>query len=212
MREPMTAALPPTDAALSLRGVTRAYAGRRVLGPVGLDVVAGAVALVEGPNGSGKTTLLRIAAGLLTPSTGSVRRPRRAVYLRPGAGARAEQTVGQALGWAAAMSPRERADVSAAVEMVGLATAAHTRVAALSAGQRARLSIAAALVTDPDLACLDEPTSHLDAAGRADAARALAVLLRRGCALLVATHDPADLAAIADARLRLSGGRMEEHP
>lgn len=202
----------PGHRALRLRGATRAYAGRPVLGPVDLDLEPGAVALVEGPNGAGKTTLLRLACGLLLPTTGTCQQARPALYVRPGSGARAEQTVGQALGWVARATTGRATAPAVALAAAGLSGSPHRRVGTLSAGQQARLSLALALVAGPALACLDEPAAHLDRAGVAHLSRVVAVLAASGCAVLLAMPIRVDFGLVADAHLRLDHGRLEVRP
>lgn len=200
---------PVPPPALTLRGVTRAFAGRRALGPVSLVVEPGAACSIEGANGAGKTTLLRVAAGLLAPTDGQRAATGPSLYLRPGSGARVEHTVGQALRWAGRLTPGQGGPAGEALELVGLESWSAAPVRSLSSGMRARLTVAVALVAGPSVACLDEPTAHLDRAGVAGVAAALDALSRRGCALLLATHQPDDLAGFADVRVRLRDGLAE---
>ncbi|MPY99264.1 MAG: ATP-binding cassette domain-containing protein [Actinophytocola sp.] len=202
----------PAAATLSLRAVTRSFAGRLVIGPIDLDLEPGAVCLVEGANGAGKTTLLRLAAHLLAPSSGRCRNAGLAVYVRPGAGARGEQSVGQALDWAYRTAARRGMPPDDALDLVGLTVPTASVVAALSAGQHTRLAMAIALVTGPALACVDEPTAHLDGPGCAGVVQAVAALAAAGSAVLVATPVPDTLDCPADAYLRLRHGLLEVPP
>lgn len=198
--------------AVSLRSVTRSFSERRVLGPVGLDLQPGAVCVVQGANGTGKTTLLRLASGLLAPTTGTRHASGLAVYVRPDAGARGEQSVGQALDWAHHMAaPRGMTPVEA-LRVVGLTVPTQRKVATLSSGQHSRLALAIALVTGPALACVDEPTAHMDTSGRDGVTRALGALTTAGSAVLVATPALDTLDCPADALLRLRDGRLEVAP
>ncbi|WP_158228342.1 ATP-binding cassette domain-containing protein [Pseudonocardia sp. MH-G8] len=193
---------------LELAGAGRRFGSRLVLHPVSLRVARGTVCLVHGANGSGKTTLLRVAAGLLSPSVGSRYARERAVYLRPGSGARARQRVADAVRAAAVLATGEAAGVASALARAGLADLADRRVGALSAGQRARLLVALAVVTQPGIACLDEPTAHLDDAGAAAVWTAVRDLADAGCAVLVATPNRIELTPEPDARLRIAGGTV----
>lgn len=206
------AAEPLGRTALQLRGLSRHFGGRRVLGPIDLELEAGAVCLVEGANGAGKTTLLRVSAGLLEPTSGAVETVRPALYLAAGKGARPEQTVGRVLDWVARVRPGTGKPVRAALELTGLVGRADVRVAALSSGQRSRLSLALALVAGPALVCLDEPTAHLDRAGVGHAGAAVEALAGAGCAVLVAAPELVDLLALADTRVRLDGGLAQVTP
>lgn len=203
---------PAADSALpavSLRAVTRAYAARRALGPIDLEIDPGAVCLVEGGNGAGKTTLLRVAAGLLAATTGVRVAAGPALYLRPGSGVRTEHTAAHALRCVSRMAPGRGVAPADALQAVGLDTPPDTPVRSLSSGMRARLTVAVALVAGPSVACLDEPTVHLDAAGAAAVGAALDGLAARGAALLLATHAPGHLARFADTRIRLRDGYAE---
>ncbi len=204
---------PPAVAAvtLSLVEVTRGFAGRRVLGPITLALDVGALAVVHGPNGAGKTTLLRVAAGLLTPTAGSCTCAGRAVYLRPGAGARHTLTVRQALGHTAALTGTSTAVVAEACHLAGLTGAmSERRVGELSAGQHARLSVALAVVADSALVCLDEPTAHLDRDGVEHVRAAVRALTARGTSVLLASHTPAQFRDLADATLTIHDGLLRE--
>lgn len=202
VRSPLTSEDPP----LALDGVTRTYGSTLALAPLSLTVHPGSLCLVTGANGSGKTTLLRLAAGVLAPTGGERRAARPACYLRAGDGARSPQRVSEAVGFAAALGG---GDVSTALSSTGLEALESRRARELSAGQRARLTLAVALACRPALACLDEPTAHLDADGVSCALEVLAGLADGGAAVLVATHDAESLLGHADGVLRLRDGYLE---
>lgn len=191
---------------LTLSRVHRLYGSVVAIAPVSLVLEEGTVCLVRGPNGAGKTTLLRLAAGLLRPSGGgrTVRSP--ALYLAAGDGGRAVQRVGEAVAFAARLTG---GNAAGALETCGLAAHRDRAVATLSDGQRTRLTLAVALAARPALLCLDEPTAHLDDAGVDVAAAAVDRLASSGTAVLLATHDPASFAAVADATVALREGHME---
>ena len=198
------------DARLVLEGVSRSFGRTLALAPVSLRLGPGAICLVTGPNGSGKSTLLRIAAGVTKSSSGKRWAAGSALYLRPGDGARHAQTPRQAVDFVA--RSRGRDGVEEALDAVGLRRLADTPVGRLSSGERARVTLAIALVWSPSVACLDEPTAHLDPAGASAATDVTARLAAEGTAVLVATHDEGFLADLADARIRLSRGRLELAP
>ena len=203
-------AAPPesiSHAVLRLVEVSRRFDSVLAVAPLTLTLEPGAVCLVEGANGSGKTTLLRLAVGLLEPSTGQRVAPvGPALYLRAGDGARGAQTVAQAVAFAARLGT---GDLDEALCLAQLDALSGARVERLSSGQRARVSLAVAVAARPRLACLDEPTAHLDEGGVACAARVVERLAADGTAILVATHDPQTLAEVADARLRFHNGLLE---
>jgi ABC-type multidrug transport system ATPase subunit len=191
---------------LELVGTGRRFGSRTVLHPVSLRMDRGTVCLVNGGNGSGKTTLLRMAAGILTPSWGTRRARDRAVYLRPGSGARVRQRVGEAVRLAALLAEGHDSAVEDAIGRAGLDRLVDQRVGTLSAGQRGRLLCALALVTRPGVACLDEPTAHLDAAGTEVVRNVVRELADGGCSVLLATQDRVPFDPEPDARLVVTDG------
>lgn len=212
----MTAAAP--DGAergplLRLDAVSRRHEDVLALAPVTLTLHPGTVTLVTGENGSGKSTLLRLAAGLLRPTTGSRSSRGRALYLLAGQGARAAETPRAAVATAAALAGLGRASATdaalAALRSMGLERAGGRPSGTLSSGQRARVTLAVALVCPVPVLCLDEPTAHLDGAGADLVEQVLAGLRRRGAAVMVATHDDAALSWGADAHLHLDRGRVQ---
>jgi ABC-type multidrug transport system ATPase subunit len=200
----------PAAPVLRLAGAGRAHGGRLVWSPVDLTLTAGTLTVLTGDNGSGKTTLLRLAAGLLAPTCGTRECAGRALYLRGGSGLRSAQTVAGAV--ASAASLVGRADAAAeALELTGARALAGRRVGTLSAGERVRAALAAAVACDPALLCLDEPTAVLDERALGDLVAVLHTLRARGATLLVATHQPGGLLAGADAHLVVAGGRVVPH-
>ena len=209
---PAPLAAPP---AVAVTNATREFAGRRVLGPVTLTLEPGALAVVVGANGAGKTTLLRLTAGLLAPTSGTVHRAGRAVYLRPGAGARHAVTVRRAVTDLARLAGVPRAEVDPLVtdlcRLTGLTGLTDRRVGELSAGEHARLSAAVAVAATPSLACLDEPTAHLDPDGVGHVLAAVRELTASGTAVLVASHTPEAFVDVADAVVRIDAGQLREN-
>jgi zinc transport system ATP-binding protein len=196
--------------ALELEGVDFAYPhGPQVLRDVDLQVAAGEFLAIAGPNGGGKTTLLRLALGLEQPARGRVSlfgEPAqrfgdraRLGYLpqRAQLGVQAPATVREVV--AAGRSPlkpfgrrgaADREAIDRAIERVGLSAFAKRSLTRLSGGQQQRAFIAKALVADPKLLALDEPTSGVDV----EAQEALAELLARlhdelGVTILYVSHE-----------------------
>jgi zinc transport system ATP-binding protein len=191
------------------------YGNVRVLEDVDLRIEQGDFLGLIGPNGAGKTTLLRIILGLEPPAAGTARLfgtpasvfrewrrvgyvPQR-VTIDPTLPATVTEVVetglGAALGWFARRTVEARRRVQASLERVGMAAHASTRLQALSIGQQQRVLIARALVPDPQLLLLDEPTGGIDP----DAQGAFYGLLRhlnreRGVTLVLVSHD---IAAVA---------------
>lgn len=165
-----------TALAVSLRGVTKAYDnGVMALGPLDLAVRKGEFISLLGPSGCGKSTALRLIAGLSTPSSGIVRVARREGAPQPGHGigfvfqeptlmpwssVRENVRLPLRLGRVPKAEACARAD--AALASVGLADFADAFPRELSGGMKMRVSLARALVTDPDILLMDEPFAALD--------------------------------------------------
>ena len=192
------------EVAAAARGIRHRYgAGEPVLRGVDLVVPGGALTALIGANGSGKTTLLRILAGILEPTAGTVRLPggrrsgaadRRLLgYLSQDPALDPEMTCGEILTLIAALHGVRRrarrrrvADLAASF---GIEPALGRRVDRLSGGQRRRLHVAAGMLHDPLLLCLDEPTAGLDPEGSALLWAELESRSRRGRATVIVTHD-----------------------
>jgi ABC-2 type transport system ATP-binding protein len=200
----------------------RVVRGRRVvLDEVSLSVRAGAVTGLLGPSGSGKTTLMRAVVGVQARVTGTVEvlgRPAGAAELRQevayvaqGGGVYHDLTVGQNLRYLAALlglrGRRRAAAVDRVLEVVGLADRRGDLVGRLSGGQVSRVSLAGALLGEPRLLVLDEPTVGLDPVLRDDLWRTFAGLAAEGVSLLVSTHVM-DEAARCDDLVLLHEGRV----
>lgn len=189
------------DPAIAVRRLTVARGGRTVLDDFSCDIAAGLVTGLLGPSGSGKTTLLRSIVGVQRIRSGSVTvlgHPAGAAYLRSRTGyvtqapsVYADLTVAENVRYFAAIArarrPR-RSDAEAAIEEVGLSGARHQLVRTLSGGQHARVSLACALVGDPDLLVLDEPTVGQDPVLREELWAAFHRRARSGTTVLVSSH------------------------
>ena len=196
--------------AVEFDGVDFAYEhGQPVLRDISLGLAAGEFAAIAGPNGGGKTTLLRLALGLERPTAGRVRlfgepahrfRDReRLGYLaqRAQLGLQAPATVREvvaagrsALNPFGRLNSSDREAIDQSIERVGLAALAGRPLTRLSGGQQQRAFIAKALVTDPKLLALDEPTAGVDVAAQEALAELLGSLHRElGAAILYVSHE-----------------------
>ena len=174
--EPKPAALDPASLAVSLRGVTKAYdSGVMALGPLDLDVRQGEFVSLLGPSGCGKSTALRLIAGLNAPTSGTVRVSNRAGEARAGhtigfvfqeptlmPWASVGENVRLPLKLARVPAADANARIHAALTQVGLVEFADAYPRELSGGMKMRVSLARALVTDPDILLMDEPFAALD--------------------------------------------------
>ncbi|MCI4061747.1 ABC transporter ATP-binding protein [Micromonospora sp. R77] len=190
---------------------------RRVLHGISCAVPRGAVTGLLGPSGSGKTTLMRAIVGVQTVTSGTVTvlgRPaghpelrHRVGYLTQAPSVYADLTVRENARYFAALHGRRPADADRAVADVGLATAAGQLVGTLSGGQRSRASLACALVGEPELVVLDEPTVGQDPVLRAELWARFHQLAAAGTTLLVSSHVM-DEAARCDRLLLIRDGRL----
>ncbi|ERF80835.1 MAG: NitT/TauT family transport system ATP-binding protein [Bradyrhizobium sp. DFCI-1] len=176
MVESIVSEIAASSSAVRLRGVTKTYdSGVMALGPLDLEVRQGEFVSLLGPSGCGKSTALRIIAGLATPSTGTVELAHHDVERRgshrigfvfqeptlmPWANVR--DNVRLPLKLARAPATDADARIEAALDQVGLAEFAGAYPRELSGGMKMRVSLARALVTDPDILLMDEPFAALD--------------------------------------------------
>jgi len=191
---------------LALRGVHAGYGEGDVLHDVDLTIADDDFLGVVGPSGSGKSTLLRLLLGTVTPVSGEVRR---AAGTRLGYVPQVERidwdfpvTVGQCvlmartsgriLPWA---SREERTAVARVLDRLGIGELVDRHIRALSGGQQQRVFLARALLGEPDLLLLDEPTSGVDVRTRHEVLHLLDELHDDGLAIVLTTHDLNGIAA-----------------
>jgi zinc transport system ATP-binding protein len=183
----------PHDPSLlaTLEDVVVRFGARPVLDRIDLSLHAGQIVTVIGPNGAGKTTLIRVVLGLIRPAAGAVwRRPGLRVGYMPQA-ADIERTLPLTVRRFLALGPhRDDARIAAALEEVGAPRLLDRSVHELSGGERKRMLLARALLADPELLVLDEPTANVDVAGQGEFYDVIGRLrdLRR-CAVLLVSHD-----------------------
>lgn len=205
--------------ALEAHGLTKRFGKVLAVSDVSFCVPFGAVTGFVGANGSGKTTTMRMLLGLAVPTAGrahvSGRRladhpaPQRVVGAaldrlgaHPGASGRRHLLL---LATAGGL-PVERVDE--VLDLVGLGDAADKRVRAYSTGMRQRLALAAALMADPQILVLDEPSNGLDPLGIHWLRELLRARADAGAAVFVSTHHLADLADVVDHLVVLGRGRL----
>jgi ABC-2 type transport system ATP-binding protein len=205
------------DAAVTVTDLVVHRGARRVLHEVGCTVPPGQVTGLLGPSGSGKSTLMRAIVGVQQVRSGSVTvlgRPAGSAELRSRVGyvtqapsVYADLTVRQNVRYFAALHGRGAAAADAAIADVGLTDAAGQLVEQLSGGQRGRASLACALVGEPELLVLDEPTVGLDPVLRVELWSRFHALADAGTTLVVSSHVM-DEAARCDRLLLLREGRL----
>ncbi|MFE2179854.1 ABC transporter ATP-binding protein [Streptomyces sp. NPDC059455] len=192
---------------VEVRGLTRAFGDKTVLDGLDLTIRAGEFVALLGQSGCGKSTLLRILAGLDSETEGEVEVPeRRSVAfqsprLMPWLRVWHNVVLGLPAG--------DRALAGRYLAEVGIEEYAGAWPRTLSGGQAQRVSLARALVREPELLLLDEPFGALDALTRGRAQRLVADLWQRhGCSILLVTHDVEEALLLADRVLVMDGGRI----
>jgi ABC-2 type transport system ATP-binding protein len=207
--------------AIAVEKLRKAYDGRVVLREVSFEVRPAEIVALLGPNGAGKTTTVEIVEGYRRPDRGTVRvlgadpaaagrdhRARVGLMLQGGGGIDPRLTAREVVGLHAAFH-REARDPDRVLGLVGLTGApARTRYRRLSGGERQRVGLALAIVGRPDVAILDEPTAGLDVEARAATRELLGQLRADGVAVLLTSHDLADVERIADRIAILNRGRI----
>ena len=189
---------------LSARNLRKKYGNTEVVRGLDLDIEAGECFGLIGPNGAGKTTTLKLLLGLIAPDDGSIEILGEPVPLR---GREARLRIGvvpQMDNLDPDFSVREnllvygryfgiadsviQARIPALLEFAGLTSKEHARITTLSGGMKRRLTLARALVNDPELIVLDEPTTGLDPQARHVIWQGLRRLISQGKTILLTTH------------------------
>lgn len=211
---------PGGAAAIEVDGLRKAYGGRRVVDGVSFRVEQGETFALLGPNGAGKTTTVEILEGYRRADEGRVRvigedpgragrehRARVGLMLQGGGGVDPLMTAREVLRLYARFHAEPR-DVEELLGLVGLGLAAGARFRRLSGGERQRLGLALALVGRPTLLMLDEPTAGMDVEARAATRDLLGRLREEGVAILLTSHDLADVERTADRIGIMDRGRI----
>ena len=204
---------------LSVRRLSKRYGRLTALDDVSFNLQTGSIVALLGPNGAGKTTTFRCVLGV-TPFEGAIRVGGRSVrrqgksvreligYLPQTPAFLGDDTCSDALRFLADLRRVPRARVSEQLERVHLDDQANTPVGQLSGGMRQRLALAAALLSDPPLLLLDEPTANLDFESRQQFQDLLVQLREEGKTIVLSTHFVEHMAHLADRVVLLRGGRV----
>jgi ABC-2 type transport system ATP-binding protein len=208
-----------SELAIQVRGLHKSYGSVEAVRGVDLEVFSGEIFAFLGPNGAGKTTTVEILEGFRSADAGEVRvlgedpatatgswRERLGIVLQEQAG-EAELTVLECMRLYAGLyeSPR---GIGETLELVGLEEAGAKMANTLSGGQARRLDVALALVGDPDLIFLDEPTTGFDPAARRNAWQMLAGLRDLGKTIFLTTHYMEEAEQLADRIAVIAGGEI----
>jgi len=204
---------------ITVSGLTKQYGDRTAVDDLTFTVSAGRVTGFVGPNGAGKSTTMRMMVGLTRPDAGEVRydgvrytelrQPARLVgavldarSMHPG------RTARNHLRAMAAMSDIPADRVEQVLADVGLETAVDQRAGGFSLGMRQRLALAGALLGDPQVLLLDEPSNGLDPDGIRWLRNHLSAFAERGGTVFVSSHLIGELSMFADDLVVVGGGRL----
>jgi ABC-2 type transport system ATP-binding protein len=207
--------------ALATRGLQKSYGSQVALAGLDLSVPSGVVYGFLGPNGAGKTTTMRLLTGLIHPDSGSIevlgrpfgRRDRHRLF-EVGALIESPSFYPYLSGrenlraLAATGASTSRSRIEELLELVGLRDRARDRVQAYSLGMKQRLGIAAALLNDPRLLLLDEPSNGLDPAGIVAMRETLRHLASTGKTVFVSSHVLGEVEQLADVIGIIANGRL----
>jgi ABC-2 type transport system ATP-binding protein len=214
----------PGPPVLRAAGLTMTYSsGTTALAGLTVDVPPGSVGLV-GANGAGKTTLFRLMLGLMDPTSGALEVTGRSVAQDP-VGIRTRlgympeheclpldqtasdivATFGELAGLPARAARQRASDV---LDLAGLDEARFRPVGGFSTGMRQRTKLATALVADPELVLLDEPTAGLDPVGREEMLELVGRLAGFGISVILATHLLDDVQRVCDHVVMIDAGRL----
>ena len=194
---------------LQLQNINKSYGKQQVLHDISLTMVDGEIVGLLGPNGAGKSTLMKVIVGLVQ-AQGVVQVPERIGYLPERNPLYDEMFVREYLLFMARLGkivrPEERVEIL--IQRVGLTPEAHKRIGQLSKGYRQRVGLAQALLNDPDLLVLDEPTTGLDPNQLVEI-RTLIRQLGRDRMVILSTHILQEVREMCDRVIILDHGEIK---
>jgi ABC-2 type transport system ATP-binding protein len=205
--------------AIVVENFSKSYGSNRVVKHLHFTVQRGEVFALLGPNGAGKTTTVETLEGYRTPDEGSIRvlgmdPLRQALALKPQVGVMLQQdglypalTAREVLRLFAGYYERPQ-NIDALLEQVGLTAAAKTRCRRLSGGQKRRLALAVALIGNPILVFLDEPTAGMDPQARLATWEIIRDLRQKGVTVLLTTHLMDEAERLADRVAIIDHGQL----
>ena len=204
---------------IEVKRLTKTFGNQRAVDDLSFSAPAGNVTGFLGPNGAGKTTTLRCLLGLAAPTSGlalvdgqpyrELATPRRRVgAVLEATGFHPSRTARNHLRVVAQAAGLPSTRIDPLLDFVGLTGAADRRVGGYSLGMRQRLGLATAMLGDPDVMVLDEPTNGLDPEGVAWMRQLLRRWAEQGRTVLVSSHLLAEIAQVADLVVIITGGRL----
>jgi Cu-processing system ATP-binding protein len=210
-------------ATIEIKHVSKRYGKIEAVRDVTFDLDPGEATALVGHNGAGKTTLLKLMLGLVHPTAGTIRvlgdnpaagefaARRKLGYLPENVSFNAALTGGEILSFYARLKGEPVAKALGLLDRVGLGSASARRVATYSKGMRQRLGLAQALIGEPQVLLLDEPTTGLDPELRLSFYEIVQALRDRGATVVLSSHALAELGEHADRVVIMSHGAMVAH-
>ena len=206
--------------AISVANVSKYYGQFPALNNVSFEIGVGESAALWGPNGAGKTTIIRCLLGIAKyqgqitiaghDPVAAGQQARSAIGYVPQDLPVQPMTVGEMVAFIAKIKRAELNDSLDRLTLLGIESQVDKEIRALSGGMKQRLALALALIGNPSILLMDEPTASLDAKGRADLLQLLHALKRKGMTLIFSSHRPEDVLALSDRILMLDGGVLSE--
>lgn len=203
-----------------IENLTKSYGSQKALDGVSLEIKSGQITGLLGPNGAGKSTLMKIITGSVIPDAGSVmvngvdvlKEPLKVQrvlgYLPEHNPQYLELYIKEYLEYVASIYKVDTSRVSQVIEMVVLGPEQHKKIGALSKGYRQRVGLAAALIPDPEILILDEPTTGLDPAQLVEI-RALLREVAQEKTVLFSTHIMQEVVELCSSCVFLKSGRLQ---
>ena len=195
---------------IAIEHINKSFGAQQVLKDINLEIPAGQVLGLLGPNGAGKSTLMKILIGLWKADSGSVSVPSRIGYLPENNPLYEEMYVAEYLQFMAQMTNDkcQMTNVDALIDRVGLTPERHKHIRELSKGYRQRVGLAQALLGDPELLILDEPTTGLDPNQLVEI-RALIRSLGKERTVILSTHIMQEVREMCDRVVILDHGQIK---
>lgn len=193
---------------ITIEHINKSFGTQQVLKDVSLEIPAGQVLGLLGPNGAGKSTLMKILIGLWKADSGSVSVPPRIGYLPENNPLYEEMYVTEYLQFMASLTANANANANALIDRVGLTLEKHKHIRELSKGYRQRVGLAQALLGDPQLLILDEPTTGLDPNQLVEI-RALIRSLGKDRTVILSTHIMQEVREMCDRVVILDRGEIK---
>ena len=195
------------------------FKGQRILGPIGLNLSKGDIAVILGPNGSGKTTLLKSLHGIIKIKHGAIS------WSCPKSESMAKQmfvfqspvmlrrSVFENLTYPLTLCKTPKAEINRLadewVSRISLKEVIHVAATRLSGGEKQKLALARALITKPEMLFLDEPTASLDGKTTLEIEKLLQNCAENGTTIMMSTHDIGQAKRLAKNILFLNKGKLE---